>query len=332
MEITTSLTSVSWIPSEAITGHVRLPMDLGLGHYDDPPPDRLDDVAVLAAAGAFRFASEVHVTADVRGARFVDVRVEGRSHICPTDLSLGSRTFQFAPVAFPDLEPAPELHDDRVVVRRTAGGRTGAPMPRRVNHPPYVMLTAPIAWTTLEVVVHADGRVEQRLAGASPFPRHWLYGDGGELVGKSGTIDFTAWSRESFGERTPWEGHDEAALVTAVETALERELSLQIMREGRRPELRRITAGDTLTRQGEPGDEIYLLLDGVLSVEVDGTALAEVGPGAVLGERAVLEDAARTATLRAVTDGKVAVAAADALDHARLLALSTGHRREEEPA
>lgn len=205
-------------------------------------------------------------------------------------------------------------------------------MPRRVNHPPYVMLTAPIAWTTLEVVVHADGRVEQRLAGASPFPRHWLYGDGGELVGKSGTIDFAAWSRESFGERTPWEGHDEAALVTAVETALERELSLQIMREGRRPELRRITAGDTLTRQGEPGDEIYLLLDGVLSVEVDGTALAEVGPGAVLGERAVLEDAARTATLRAVTDGKVAVAAADALDHARLLALSTGHRREEEPA
>src|SRR3712207_7684612 len=40
-----------------------------------------------------------------------------------------------------------------------------------------------------------------------------------------------------------------------------------------------------LTQQGEEGSELFLLLDGVLTVEVDGESLAEVGPGAILGER-----------------------------------------------
>jgi hypothetical protein len=330
MNISTAITSVSWIPSEAITGHVRVPMDLGLGHYDNPPPDHLDDVAALAAAGAFRFANELHVTADVTDGVIGDVHQSGRSHICPTDLSVGGRTFQFAPVAFPDLESEVERHPDRVILRRTAGGRTGAPMPRRINRSPFVMLTAPTAWTTLEITIHADGGTESRLAGASPFPRHWIYGDDGDLVGKSATVDFATWSRENFDEKTPWEGHDEDTFVTAVESALERDLSLQIMQTGRRPSLRRITAGEELTRQGDPGAEVFLLLDGVVLVEVDGRELAQLGPGAVVGERALLEGGIRTATLRAVTDGKVAVAAEDDLDRDRLMALSAGHRREEE--
>jgi CRP-like cAMP-binding protein len=75
---------------------------------------------------------------------------------------------------------------------------------------------------------------------------------------------------------------------------------------------------------------VFLLLDGVVVVEVDGRELAQLGPGAVVGERALLEGGIRTATLRAVTDGKVAVAAEDDLDRDRLVALSAGHRREEE--
>ena len=42
---------------------------------------------------------------------------------------------------------------------------------------------------------------------------------------------------------------------------------------------------------------MFLLLNGVLVVEVDGEKLAELGPGAVFGERAVLEGGTRTATL-----------------------------------
>ena len=47
-----------------------------------------------------------------------------------------------------------------------------------------------------------------------------------------------------------------------------------------------------LTEQGERGDDIYLLLDRVLTVWVDGIQVGELGPGAVVGERAVLEMAA----------------------------------------
>ena len=41
MRIESSVTSVSWIPSEAIEGLPKLPFELGIGHYDEPPPDRL---------------------------------------------------------------------------------------------------------------------------------------------------------------------------------------------------------------------------------------------------------------------------------------------------
>jgi CRP-like cAMP-binding protein len=88
--------------------------------------------------------------------------------------------------------------------------------------------------------------------------------------------------------------------------------------------------GAALTRQGEPGDELYLVLDGVLAVDVDGRALAEVGPGAVLGERALLEGGTRTSTLTAVTPVKVAVAARDQLDLDRLRRLADMHRREDQ--
>ena len=71
------------------------------------------------------------------------------------------------------------------------------------------------------------------------------------------------------------------------------------------------------------------MLDGVLVTEVDGQPLAEFGPGAILGERAVLEGGVRTSTLRAVTKCRVAVARGDQLDRGALSKISQGHRRED---
>jgi hypothetical protein len=39
MRVESSVTAVSWIPSEAIQGMTRLPFEMGLAHYDEPPPD-----------------------------------------------------------------------------------------------------------------------------------------------------------------------------------------------------------------------------------------------------------------------------------------------------
>jgi CRP-like cAMP-binding protein len=134
---------------------------------------------------------------------------------------------------------------------------------------------------------------------------------------------------ESFGRRTPWGDEDSAALVTQVETALERELQEHIMHGDEKPDIRRVKEGKTLVEQGSSSNEMYLLLNGVLVVEVDGDKVAELGPGAVFGERAVLEDSTRSATLRAVTDCKVAAISGDRIDRAKLAELADGHHREE---
>jgi CRP-like cAMP-binding protein len=97
-----------------------------------------------------------------------------------------------------------------------------------------------------------------------------------------------------------------------------------------KPSIRRLSQGAWLTEQGEPGRDVFLLLDGMLSVAVDGSVLGEVGPGAVVGERAALTDGRRTASLQALTDCVVAVAAHDQIDQGKLAVLAEGHRREEQ--
>jgi CRP-like cAMP-binding protein len=81
--------------------------------------------------------------------------------------------------------------------------------------------------------------------------------------------------------------------------------------------------------QGTPGSEMYLVLDGVFVVEVDGREVAEVGPGAVVGERSVLENGTRTATVRARTKCRVAALPRRYADDRELAEIARGHRREE---
>lgn len=329
MRIESSVTSISWIPSEAVEGMTKLPFDVGIAHFDDPPPDVVEDLEALRAADRFRFANELRAWIEVEDGRIVDHGHAGAGRIGASTMRLGSRAVTIPAVAFPDLRPAPEVGPDSVRFVQTAGGRTGLPTPRRVSRPPYVQVTAPLAWTTLALTISTDGSAAFEMTGASPFPRHWLYGHDGALQAKSGMIDFDEWYRHAFGTHTPWGEADTPALVTAAETALERQLSLTIMRGDARPRIRELAAGDVLVRQGEVGDALFLLLDGVLVVDVDGRELGEVGPGAIVGERAALEGGLRTATLRAVTRIRVAEVAADAVDPGARAEVRRGHRREE---
>jgi hypothetical protein len=212
---------------------------------------------------------------------------------------------------------------------QTVGGRMGIPTPRPVRHKPFVQFWPSIAWTTLALTLNADGSSSHELVGASPFPRHWVYDQAGNLVQKSGVIDFNSWLNDSFGERTPWGEADSPAVVAAVETALERRLSATIMAKGAKPKVRTISAGETLVEQGAPGTDVFLILDGMFVVEVDGNGVAEIGPGAIVGERAALEGGIRTATLRASTRARVAQVSGTELDLADLGSLATTHRSED---
>jgi hypothetical protein len=329
VRIESSVTSLSWIPSEAVTGMTRLPFDMGMAHYDPPPPDVLGDLEELRSADRFRFANQLRAWIEVEDGKVVDWGHAGGGLIGSTTVRMGPRAVVFQAVAFPDLQPEPEVSEAAVRFVQTAGGRTGVPAPRTVRRPPFVQVAAPLAWSTLALTIRADGTSEWEVPGASPFPRHWIYDHTGALAAKTGMIDFEQWYRTAFGRHSPWGDEDSPALVTVAETALERELSARIMRAGTKPDILRLEPGETLVNQGEPGDSIFLLLDGVLDVVVDGQKLAEVGPGAILGERAVLEGGKRTATLRAVTPVKAAKAAADQIDTAALAEVSRGHRREE---
>jgi cyclic nucleotide-binding protein len=329
MRYESSTTSVSWIPSEAIPGMMRLPFDLGPVHYDDPPSDELRDIPALSRSGAVRFINDLRAWVDVENGLIVGHGHSGRGWIGKTKLGFGSRRILYPAIGMRDIRPEPEASKLSVRFVQTTGGRVAIPLPRKLNRPPFVQIVPPLVWTTLALTINADGSSKREVIGASPFPRHWIYDDAGQLANKVAVTDFKSWSGDIFGERTPWGAEDSPAFVTEVETALERELSQTIMRGGAKPKMRKLKPTETLVEQGDAGDELFLLLDGALSVEVDGIALAEVGPGAILGERALLEGGKRTATLRALTPARVAVANADQISPDALAELAAGHRREE---
>jgi hypothetical protein len=331
MRYESAIISVSWIPSEAIPGVMRLPFDIGPMHYDDPPGDQLGAIPELARSGAVRFVNELRAWVEVEDGWIVRHGHSGRGWMGRTKLGFGSNKFLYPTIGMRDLRPEPEASKLSVRFVQTTGGRPAVPLPRKLNRPPFVQIVPPLVWTSLALSIKADGSSTHEVIGASPFPRHWIYDGSGKLIKKVAVTDFKTWSGDIFGERTPWGKEDSPAFVTEVETAVERELSQTIMRSGTKPQVRQLAKDATLVEQGQSGAELYLLLDGVLSVEVDGKALAEVGPGAILGERALLEGGTRTATLRALTPVRVAVATAEQISPEALAEVASGHRREEKP-
>jgi len=81
-------------------------------------------------------------------------------------------------------------------------------------------------------------------------------------------------------------------------------------------------AGQMLIERGKPGTGLYVVVEGQIVVEApEGTR--ELGPGSVLGERALLsEDGTRTARVRALTHG--VVVAVDRAEVDRLCAEDPG--------
>ena len=331
MRIESRVVAVSWIPSEAVKGSLKAPFELGIAHYDQPLPDVMGDLDDWRERDLFRVANDLQAWIEVDDAgAIVDHGYCGGGLIGSTTMQVGSANATFEALAYHDHQADAEVGDGWVRFRQTAGGRTGVPAPRRVAKPPFVQYHAPTAWSTLSLTVHADGRSEWALDGASPFPRHWVYGPDGNLAAKSGLVDFKDWYRHAFGDHSPWGGEDSPALVAEVESAMERRLSRVIMGAGK-PKVRKLKEGATLTTQGEEADAIYVLLDGVIQVTVDGKDIAALGPGALIGERAVLEGRRRTATLTAVSPCKVAEARKVDLDLDELATVRETHRREDQP-
>jgi CRP-like cAMP-binding protein len=68
-----------------------------------------------------------------------------------------------------------------------------------------------------------------------------------------------------------------------------------------------VPSGWFLLNQGSYPEGFFVVLEGEVSVERDGAAIATLGPGEFFGEIALLEDDRRTATVTTATRVKAAV-------------------------
>ena len=68
-----------------------------------------------------------------------------------------------------------------------------------------------------------------------------------------------------------------------------------------------IPAGKEFIKEGSPGWEAFVILDGQASVWRGGRLVATVGPGTVIGEMALITGANRNASVKAETDLKTDV-------------------------
>jgi CRP/FNR family cyclic AMP-dependent transcriptional regulator len=67
-----------------------------------------------------------------------------------------------------------------------------------------------------------------------------------------------------------------------------------------------LPSGSLVIRSGEPVDALYIVTDGALEVALpNGTRLAELGPGDILGEMSLIEKRPPTASVRALQECRV---------------------------
>ncbi len=67
-------------------------------------------------------------------------------------------------------------------------------------------------------------------------------------------------------------------------------------------DLLQIGAGEPVFKVGDPGDRMYVLMAGEADIVVGNIVVERAGPGALLGELALVDATPRTATVMAVTD------------------------------
>jgi CRP-like cAMP-binding protein len=73
------------------------------------------------------------------------------------------------------------------------------------------------------------------------------------------------------------------------------------------PKFLKLSCGDVLFREGDPGDVMYVLLAGQAEITLGGVLIELCNAGTVVGELAVIDGSPRSATVTAHTDCEFAI-------------------------
>jgi CRP-like cAMP-binding protein len=68
-----------------------------------------------------------------------------------------------------------------------------------------------------------------------------------------------------------------------------------------------VDSGKELIREGDFGQEFFVIIDGTAEVLLGESPIAELGPGEFFGEMALVDEERRTATVRAISRMRVLV-------------------------
>ena len=180
MRYESSITSLSWIPSEAVTGSTQGGLRRGIEPLRRPAARRNSTTSrPSGTADRFRFANMLRAWIEVGRLRCGHRRRlqrrghDGRHHR-PRWAACGTASRRSS---CPKSSGRRSTATAGCGSSRPSAAGPALPTPRRVQHRPFVQWQAPLVWTTLTLTLHADGTAELAMTGASPFPRHWVYGD-----------------------------------------------------------------------------------------------------------------------------------------------------------
>src|SRR4029450_11094098 len=148
-------------------GRNAVSLELAVAHYDEPPPEVVPDLDELRLRDAFREANRLTAWIEVDDGEIVDYGQSGRS-LAGEGPELETRQLSFAAVDLPASQREHELRERWARVTQPGGGRIGLPAPRPVVGRPYFHIGAVSAWTTLELLIRADGTSETRPRGGGP--------------------------------------------------------------------------------------------------------------------------------------------------------------------
>ena len=177
MRIESSVTAISWIPSEAIRACRRSRSKWGVGHYDEPPPDRLEegDLERLRDADRFREANQLKAWIEVEDGSINAHGYAGEGLVGSTTFRLGRKELDCPRRRFRDASARTGGFRGRGALRpdRRRAGR----LPSAAHGQGKAVLPHPVR-DRLDDTCADDPRrrlLRSQLVGASPFPRHWIY-------------------------------------------------------------------------------------------------------------------------------------------------------------